>query len=294
METKTLRTFGFNYSYKYISNSKAKGNPIFIINGAFQSMRSWSHLVSLLKDRHAIILADLPGWGQSDLLPSMYDFDIYNQFIFEILEAEHIDKINILSSSFGTLIGTAFAKCYPKHVERLVMCSPITGIKQSLQLSYPKMKDIIKSRDAKKLSEFLCNIGLVNCKAGQKGLIESFDILFKKFVINISRLDANHLGKFMANTNRILKFPDHNLSGISNLKTLILSGVYDEFTAPDDCKTIAKKIQDCELHFVPRSDHMFLYEQPFFSIKKIERFLFKGLQKSGQYQNQLNIAYSKS
>lgn len=290
MKTKTLRTIGFNYSYKYLKSKKQKRNPIFIINGAFQNMNTWTPIVSLLNDRHSVILADLPGWGQSDLLPSLYDFSVYNQFIFDILKKEEIDKINILSSSFGTLIATSFAQSYPELVDKLILCSPITEIKDSLQQSYPEMQEIIKSRDARALSEFLCRIGLINCEAGEKGMIDSFEILLKKFVINISRLDANHLGKFMANTNRILNFPGSDLSKISSIKTLILSGVHDRFTSPDDCESVYEQFENCKLKFVPKSDHLFLFEQPLYAIKKIDKFLSKKSVKTKSYQKALNVA----
>ena len=275
METKSLRTIGFNYSYKYIKNINGKSNPIFIINGAFQSMRSWTPIVSALKDKYSIILVDLPGWGNSDLLPSIYEFEIFNQFVMEILHAENIQKVNILSSSFGTLIGTSFAKCHPEHVDCMIMCSPILKIKKRLKNNYPEMLKIIESRNAKALSEFLCRIGLINCVAGNKGKIESFNLLLKKFLANISRSDANNLGKFIHNTDRILKFPNKDLSSISDKKTLILSGIYDEFTSPKECRKIARQFNDCKIKLVPRSDHMFLYEQALYSIKQIDKFLNK-------------------
>lgn len=289
METKTLRTIGFNYSYRHIKNLNQKSYPIFIINGAFQSMRSWAPMASALKKKYSIILVDLPGWGNSDLLPSIYEFEIFNQFILEILHAEKIEKVNILSSSFGTLIGTNFAKCHPEHVDCMIMCSPILKIKKRLRTNYPELLKIIESRNAKALSEFLCRLGLVNCVAGNKGKIDSFNILLKKFVANISRSDANHLGKFIQNTDRILKFPDKNLARISHKKTLILSGIYDEFTSPKECRKIANQFNDCKVKLVPRSDHMFLYEQALYSIKQIDKFLNK---KSCVPQSKSMIEYS--
>ena len=104
MAIKKLTTSGFSYSYEFIENPDSNFSPIFIVNGAFQSMKSWTHIISLLKEHYSIIVSDLPGWGQSDLLPSVYSFDMYNEFIRDILLEESVDQVNLLSCSFGTLI----------------------------------------------------------------------------------------------------------------------------------------------------------------------------------------------
>lgn len=273
MATKRLTTAGFSYSYEFIKNEDSVFSPIFIVNGAFQSMKSWRHIIGLLKEQYSIIISDLPGWGDSDLLPSVYGFEMYNEFIKEILLEERIDRVNLLSCSFGTLIATSFAKCHPTVIDNLILCSPILKIKKSLKKEYPKMKNIIEIQDADKLAKFLCKIGLINCKAGHKGKIEHFDILLKRFQKTISKSNPNELGKFLENTNRIMRFPEPNLEDIASMRSMVLSGCYDEFTSSKECKKVAAQFESCDIHMVPKSDHMFLHEQPVYSAHMIDGFL---------------------
>jgi len=135
------------------------------------------------------------------------------------------------------------------------------------------MKKIIEVRDADQLSDFLCKVGLINCKAGYKGKIDHFDILFKRFKQNIFRRSPNQLGKFLENTNRIMNFPQPDLEEIARLRTIVLTGKYDEFTSSDDCKKVARQFQSCDLEIVPKSDHMFMHQQPLYSAGKIDAFI---------------------
>ena len=282
MATKNLSTSGFTYSYDFIKNETSTFSPIFIVNGAFQSMKSWKHIIAVLKDQYSIIVADLPGWGDSDLLPSIYDFDMYNEFIREILLEESIDRINLLSCSFGTLIATRFAKSHPSLIDSLILCSPILKIKKSLRKQYPEMKNIIEVQNSEELSRFLCKIGLINCKAGSKGKIEHFSTLFERFQKMISRCNPNELGKFLENTNRIMNFPEPNLKEIAGLRSMVLSGKYDEFTSAKECQKVAAQFDSCDLHLVPKSDHMFLHERPVYSAQKVDGFI-KSMRKASEH-----------
>ena len=153
------------------------------------------------------------------------------------------------------------------------MCSPILKIKKSLKKQFPEMKEIIELKDSKQLAKFLCKIGLINCKAGKKGKIDHFEILLKRFERSISNCDPNQLGKFLENTNRIMNFPKPNLKEISNLRSMILSGRYDEFTSVKDCRKVATQFESCDFYMIPKSDHMFLHEQPEYSANMIDGFL---------------------
>lgn len=154
MTIKNLSTHGFSYSYQFIKNEDSPFSPILIVNGAFQSMKSWTQIISLLQGEYSILVSDLPGWGQSDMMPSTCNFDMYNEFIKDILQEESIEKVNLLSCSFGTLIATQFAKSHSNLIDNLIMCSPILKIKKSLKKQFPEMKKIIEVRDADQLADF--------------------------------------------------------------------------------------------------------------------------------------------
>jgi len=116
------------------------------VNGAFQSMKSWTQIISLLQGEYSIIVSDLPGWGQSDMMPSTCNFDMYNEFIKDILQEESLEKVNLLSCSFGTLIATQFAKSHSNLIDNLIMCSPILKIKKSLKKTISRDEEDHRSK----------------------------------------------------------------------------------------------------------------------------------------------------
>lgn len=273
MESKKLNVQGFNYSYKIFRNEESLFSPLFFINGAFQTMKSWSQLVTLLQGQFTIIVADLPGWGNSDELPSDYDFQTLSLCVDEVLSNENIVKINLIATSFGTSIATTFAKMYSNKTDNLILCSPLLKINSKLAMYYPEMKQIIRSKSSSLLSDFLCKVGLINCKAGEKGNIELFDLLLPLFKRKISKLEDRQLEKFLQNTDRILKFGSKNLSYVSQISTLVITGIFDNFTTPKACIKIAESFENSSVHLISRSDHMFLFERPKTAVRLISDFL---------------------
>jgi pimeloyl-ACP methyl ester carboxylesterase len=262
MKINQLSIENTKYNYRISTCTSSDYPPIFLVNGAFQNMHSWDYLVSFLKDYFTIIVADLPGWGSADLLPSSHDFSLLASAVNQILEVEKIEQVNLISTSYGSLIGTIFAQEYGEKLSNLMLCSPLLEISGSLKVYYPELLEIISKKDTLVLSDFLCKVGLLNCVAGCERKIDHFEKLTLLFKRKIEKLTEEDLAKFIHNTDRILSFGKTDLSAIKHVNTKVITGEYDSFTTPEYCRKVARSFTSNNFESIPRADHMFLFERP--------------------------------
>ena len=93
------------------------GSPVILIHGFAEDSSIWENQVELLKDKHLLILPDLPGSGRSALVNSdNVGIDDYAELIRQILLAEKIDQCIMIGHSMGGYITLAFAEKYPKSL----------------------------------------------------------------------------------------------------------------------------------------------------------------------------------
>lgn len=55
---------------KLAYHETGSGSPLVMVHGSPGEARSWSRVAALLAERHRVLMPDLPGYGQSDPLPS--------------------------------------------------------------------------------------------------------------------------------------------------------------------------------------------------------------------------------
>ena len=112
MQTKTI-----NYqSSEIFYTVTGTGKPIMLIHGFGEDGDIWEHQVEFLKDHYQIIVPDLPGSGQSDLIKDM-SIEGMAECIKAVIDNEYPDlsaqQICLIGHSMGGYITLAFAEKYP-------------------------------------------------------------------------------------------------------------------------------------------------------------------------------------
>jgi pimeloyl-ACP methyl ester carboxylesterase len=91
--------------------SNGLGSTIVLIHGFCENSTCFNEQVFLLKDHYNIITIDLPGHGQSPVIPSFSINDIADD-VKSILDAENVNTCVLLGHSMGGYVALAFAKKY--------------------------------------------------------------------------------------------------------------------------------------------------------------------------------------
>jgi len=116
------------------------GKPVVLIHGFAEDGEIWNNQLDFLKDHFRLIVPDLPGSGQSELLPNanietyaeiikqIIDVELQKSFIPEVEESTLTAKntgtfawesdglVTIIGHSLGGYITLAFAEKYPQYL----------------------------------------------------------------------------------------------------------------------------------------------------------------------------------
>jgi len=97
---------------------------IILIHGFRGTHHGLSLIADHLKDFN-IIIPDLPGFGEGDRLAT-HDLDSYVAWLHDFIKAQNLATPPVLlGHSFGSIVSAAYAKKYPKTIEKLILVNPI-------------------------------------------------------------------------------------------------------------------------------------------------------------------------
>ena len=110
----TTRTFLYNNSNIYY-RIYGSGNPVILLHGFGEDGAIWNNQIEFLQQHYLLIVPDLPGSGQSEILTkTSTSIDNYAEVIKAILTEEKITNCSMLGHSMGGYIALAFAEKYPE------------------------------------------------------------------------------------------------------------------------------------------------------------------------------------
>src|SRR5689334_10381217 len=93
--------------------------PLLLIHGFAEDRKVWDKQVAFLSEHCKLIVPDLPGSGQSELLQvgeGKVNLEDYAECIHALMNNEGIAKCILLGHSMGGYITLAFAEKYPEHL----------------------------------------------------------------------------------------------------------------------------------------------------------------------------------
>jgi len=91
------------------------GKPVILIHGFGEDGEVWNNQVDYLKDKFQLIIPDLPGTGQSEMIDDM-SMDGMAEVIHSIIHKEDIDSCPVIGHSMGGYILLALMESYWNHV----------------------------------------------------------------------------------------------------------------------------------------------------------------------------------
>ena len=122
IEHKTL-TFNENVIHYYVSGERDKPVILFL-HPAFSDHTCFHKQVDFFSQEFKVITIDLIGHGLSKVRNDKDKIDTSTEHIFEIINAENIDKLHIAGVSMGALIAQHFAL---KHPDRTLSLTSLGG-----------------------------------------------------------------------------------------------------------------------------------------------------------------------
>ena len=111
------------------------GDNIVLLHGWGGSALSFKPVFDYLSKSYRVYAIDFPGFGNSDLPPSVWGVEDYGNFILKLFTVMLIEKTNVIAHSFGGRVAIWLAANYPEKINKLVLVDS-AGIKPKRPLKY--------------------------------------------------------------------------------------------------------------------------------------------------------------
>lgn len=115
-----MPTFQFQ-NKKIFYRTEGKGKPVMLVHGFAENGNIWNKQIDSLKENNLLIVPDLPGSGDSEMLDGEVLIKDYAEVLKAIADREfkNNEKFSLIGHSMGGYITLAFAEKYPALLNSL-------------------------------------------------------------------------------------------------------------------------------------------------------------------------------
>lgn len=230
------------------------GKAVMLVHGFGETGTVWQNQIDFFKEKFLLIIPDLPGSGQSEMIKDM-SMEELAEVLHSIIHEEDLNTCIMIGHSMGGYVTLSFAEKYWNHLERFGLVHS-TAFADSDEKKFARKKGIehIKKYGA---FEFLKtttpNLFSSNSKSELKQSIDSF----------IESLSVFSSEALIAYYEAMINRPER----ISVLKKsaqplLLVAGEHDIAVTLEDILKQSHLAEITQFHILKKSGHMGMMEEP--------------------------------
>lgn len=263
LEDKTLSLDGLTVSY--LEDGQNNGRTLLLLHGGIGDARLyWKPVLPLLAvEDFRIIAPDLPGFGQSQVLPVMR-IDTLLHWLKSFLDRLGVDQAVVIGNSLGGLIARLFAAANPQLVPAVILLNGggVPEIPPALKIleRIPVVSNLL-------LNQFVRS---VTDATSLNRMIHETSILTDDF-----KAKARAANPSFARLMRMLVAGDLPATRNPLVPTLILWGANDTFTPLADGEAVKDSIPGATLTEITDCGNMPQLETPDVFVWQVNNFLYK-------------------
>ncbi|HSF48882.1 MAG TPA: alpha/beta fold hydrolase, partial [Burkholderiales bacterium] len=110
------------FSLRYLR--AGRGRPLVLLHTLRTQLDYFQKLVPALKSQYQLYVLDLPGHGQSTLLPTEYSEELFRKSVAEFIRQLDLRDITLVGESIGGTLALTVAAELPDRVVRAVALNP--------------------------------------------------------------------------------------------------------------------------------------------------------------------------
>jgi pimeloyl-ACP methyl ester carboxylesterase len=253
------------------------GLAVVLLHGYGETGDMWAPLAAALMHDHTVIVPDLRGMGLSSHPAGGYDKKTQGEDIAGLLDALHIDKVELVTHDIGNMVGYAFAAEHPDRVTKFALLdAPLPGVgpweeilKNPLLWHFrfggPDMERLVKGRERIYLDRFW-NEFSADPKKFDEASREHYARLY-------ARLGAMHSGfeQFKAFDQDAIDNKAFLTKGMLIMPVLAVGG--EKSFGPMMATVMRFAATNVQQAVIPHSGHWLMEENPADTIKLLKDFL---------------------
>lgn len=258
-EITVARYHGFGYDCRTLINPNPDMDPVLLVGGAFQQKSAWGRLEAVLAASASVVTVDLPGWGESDLLPSRYGMEFLADALHHVLELAGHRRVYVFGGSYGGAVAFRLAQRHPEQVHALALMGTGARIVEPLRSRLLRTVSLLRAGRLDEFADYSVSLLL----SGDGGARIARGPVVRRILSGIFRgISAEDGAKFVENTLRLL---DHDLHAVHppvTVPVLLGTGEHDDFTTPQLCRPLAAYCTDARFTLLRDADHAVHLEVP--------------------------------
>lgn len=234
------------------------------VHGFGEDGTVWQNQIDFFKDNFLLIIPDLPGSGQSEMVSDM-SMEGLAEVLHTIIHEEDLVTCTMIGHSMGGYITLAFAEKYPNHLHAF-------GLIHST--SFADTAEKINTR--KKGIEFIRQHGafeFLKTTSPQLFSSDSKSQLQKSIDDFMKRLPGFSSAALIAYYEAMITRPDRNqILKNTNYPVLFVAGAHDIAVPVEDSLKQSFFPNVCYFHILKNSGHMGMIEEPEILNKILDKF----------------------
>jgi pimeloyl-ACP methyl ester carboxylesterase len=102
-------------------HEQGQGDPVLLIHGFPFHRAIWDDYIGLLSDRFLVITVDLPGFGNSPILPGAFTLADVGDALLAFIAEKKIDRMGLIGHSLGGYVALSMVEKNPSLFSGLVL-----------------------------------------------------------------------------------------------------------------------------------------------------------------------------
>ncbi len=255
---KSLNFKGKNIQYQSLGNSSSP--CLVLLHGYMENSTMWDKFHFLQQD-YFLILIDLPGHGESDVIFKRHSMALQAHIVQQILNLEGIQKAKFFGHSMGGYIALAMAKYYPNYCNEIILfhSHPYADSKTKIAQRKSALNIVENNKDR------YCNLMIPNLFLDQKTHAREIDKMIQ---------EAKAMSKegIMAAIEGMMRRPDYaNFLQHLSINTSFILGAKDHLIPP--LEEILNQFPNHPIHVLNQAGHMSHIEDWDSCKKTVEKIL---------------------
>lgn len=227
---------GFGYTYRIVHCDSPVTEPILILGGSDQTRYSWGRHERWLTPLGSLVTVDLPGFGDSDFLPSEYGVDFLAACTDHLLTELGLGKVNLFAGCYGAGIALRLAQNHPRHLRRLVVQGMAREMPPGFAQALGSMMSLLEERRIEDAAMEVVHWFLP--PTGVKPLPRQ-GALLRLMLARYRQQDEHETTMALERTRRLLAHEWYRSAPFPDIPYLVFSGEYDTLTTPDMVRALA-------------------------------------------------------
>lgn len=244
--------------------------PLVFLGGTFHNNESWVRYAKHFGKKRTVLLAELPGAGESGYLPERYGVDFLAGALRHVLDEERMPRVHLVASSDGTVVAYRLAQLHADRLASLVLAGTMSELPAHTR---PRVNSSLASLQKGAMDDFATNwVNTLMCPDPGKTIVNR-RLAESVLRTDLVRMQGPARAKYVSNAQRLLRHMPADLNGAPNVRVLVFTGEHDGFTRSDHCRKIAASFPSSVFTTIQDADHLFHIERFDTTAALLEQFV---------------------